>query len=411
MKKTLLLTSLVASMVAIAGTTGSVEGYSENETTYEKGKTIVEGLKEKTKSTFGVKTEVKVKDSGFSFGADLKAKELALFNAATTVDTVLGNVKGNSNVWAKYELPELKGVKSYVKATYETAGKLKGEADASYKVLENITAGVNSETSVDLKDTLVATGITSTHKVYVKGDYSVVKGIEGELGFSHNYDKADKSVQSVFLNAKASYDVMKDLKLTGKVNFKHKINATEVEEDSLLTGDKIKGNYLHSYLVSGVYTGVKATELKLDAFIEHNHIKADEDALNFGFKPEVKYTGVENLVLSSKNVLGGTAEIKADGEVKGYAKLNANAEYTYKATDKVTVKPSLDVTAKFSKIKGANFDAALEITPKVAVEYKPVESLTLSGDVAPVVNFSGDQGEFKYTKTTVKSNFNVKYTW
>lgn len=410
MKKTLLLTSLVASMVAIAGTTGSVEGYSENETTYEKGKTIVEGLKEKTKSTFGVKTEVKVKDSGFSFGADLKAKELALFNAATTVDTVLGNVKGNSNVWAKYELPELKGVKSYVKATYETAGKLKGEADASYKVLENITAGVNSETSVDLKAALVATGITSTHKVYVKGDYSVVKGIEGELGFSHNYDEAKKSVQSVFLNAKASYDVMKDLKLTGKVNFKHKINATEVEEDSLLTGDKIKADYLHSYLVSGVYTGVKATELKLDAFIEHSQ-KTAEGALSFGFKPEVKYTGVENLVLSSKNVLGGTAEIKANGAVKGYAKLNANAEYTYKATDKVTVKPSLDVTAKFSKIQGSNFDAALEITPKVAVEYKPVESLTLSGDVAPVVKFSGTQAKFDYTNTTVKSNFNVKYTW
>ena len=409
MKKTLLLTSLVASMVAIAGTTGSVEGYSENETTYEKGKTIVDGLKT-TKSTFGVKTEVKVKDSGFSFGADLKAKELALFNAATTVDTVLENVKGNSSVWAKYELPELKGVKSYVKAAYETKGTLKGEADASYKVLENITAGVNSETSVDLTDALAKDKITSTHKVYVKGDYSVVKGIEGELGFSHNYDEAKKSVQSVFLNAKASYDVMKDLKLTGKVNFKHKINAQEVEEDSLLTGDKIKANYLHSYLVSGVYTGVKATELKLDAFIEHSQ-KDNEGALSFGFKPEVKYTGVENLVLSSKNVLGGTDEIKDDGKVKGYAKLNANAEYTYKATDKVSVKPSLDVTAKFSGIQGANFSAALEITPKVAVEYKPVESLTLSGDVAPVVNFEGTQAKFEYKNTTVKSNFNVKYTW
>uniref|UniRef100_UPI00288AF814 hypothetical protein n=1 Tax=Sneathia vaginalis TaxID=187101 RepID=UPI00288AF814 len=401
---------LVASMVAMAGTTGSVEGYSENKTTYKKGSDFLTGLKT-TESTFGVKTEVKVKDSGFSFGADLKAKELKLFNTVTA-ETILGNVKGNSNVWAKYELPELKGVKSYVKATYETKGTLKGEADASYKVLENITAGVNSETSVDLTKALEAKNITSTHKVYVKGDYSVVKGIEGELGFIHNYTEPSTSVQSVFLNAKASYDVMKDLKLTGKVNFKHKINATEVEEDSLLTGDKIKGEYLHSYLVSGVYTGVKATELKLDAFIEHNHIKANEDALNFGFKPEVKYTGVENLVLSSKNVLGGTAaEIKANGVVKGYAKLNANAEYTYKATDKVTVKPSLDVTAKFSEIKGTDFKAALEITPKVAVEYKPVESLTLSGDVAPVVKFSGDQNKFDYTETTVKSNFNVKYTW
>ncbi|WP_288777956.1 hypothetical protein [uncultured Sneathia sp.] len=407
MKKTLLLTSLVASMVAMAGTTGSVEGYSENKTTYEKGSDFLTGLKT-TESTFGVKTEVKVKDSGFSFGADLKGKELKVFTGLEAKN-VLTNVKDNSKVWAKYELPELKGVKSYVKAAYETKGTLKGEADASYKVLENITAGVNSETSVDLTKDLEAKNITSTHKVYVKGDYSVVKGIEGELGFSHNYTEASKSVQSVFLNAKASYDVMKDLKLTGKVNFKHKINAKEVEEDSLLTGDKIKADYLHSYLVSGVYTGVKATELKLDAFIEHS--KKNDGTLSFGFKPEVKYTGVENLVLSSKNVLGGTAEIKADGEVKGYAKLNANAEYTYKATDKVSVKPSLDVTAKFSEIKGTEFKAALEITPKVAVEYKPVESLTLSGDVAPVVNFEGNKAKFEYKNTTVKSNFNVKYTW
>ncbi|MBE2989825.1 hypothetical protein IMK14_04140 [Sneathia sp. DSM 16630] len=409
MKKTLLLTSLVASMVAMAGTTGSVEGYSENKTTYEKVSDFLTGLKT-TESTFGVKTEVKVKDSGFSFGADLKGKELKVFTGLEAKN-VLTNVKDNSKVWAKYELPELKGVKSYVKAAYETKGTLKGEADASYKVLENITAGVNSETSVDLTKDLEAKNITSTHKVYVKGDYSVVKGIEGELGFSHNYTEASKSVQSVFLNAKASYDVMKDLKLTGKVNFKHKINAKEVEEDSLLTGDKIKADYLHSYLVSGVYTGVKATELKLDAFIEHNHKAANDDELRFGFKPEVKYTGVENLVLSSKNVLGGTAEIKANGTTKGYAKLNANAEYTYKATDKVSVKPSLDLTAKFSEIEGANFKSELEITPKVAVEYKPVESLTLSGDVAPVVKFSGNQGAFDYAKTTVKSNFNVKYTW
>ena len=400
MKKTLLLTSLVASMVAIAGTTGSVEGYNKNEANFEKGKPATFVAKK-----LGVKTEVKVNGTGFSFGGDFKAEDLPLLSKVKKA-----NYLDHSSVWAKYELPELKGVKSYVKATYETKGTLKGEADASYKVLENITAGVNSETSVDLTKALDATGITSTHKVYVKGDYSVVKGIEGELGFSHNYTEPSTSVKSVFLNAKASYDVMKDLKLTGKVDFKHTFNNSTLNDDSLLTG-KLTGIYRHSYLLSGVYTGVKATELKLDAFIEHNHIADNNDELRFGFKPEVKYTGVENLVLSSKNVLGGTAEIKADSEVKGYAKLNANAEYTYKATDKVSVKPSLDVTAKFSEIKGTNFNAALEITPKVAVEYKPVESLTLSGDVAPVVNFEGNQAKFEYKNTTVKSNFNVKYTW
>ena len=107
MKKTLLLTSLVASMVAMAGTTGSVEGYNENEATFVKG----------AKPTFvakktGVKTEVKVEGTGFSFGGDFKAEDLEL--GKVTRDNYLNH----SSVWAKYELPELtKGLNVYVKGT------------------------------------------------------------------------------------------------------------------------------------------------------------------------------------------------------------------------------------------------------------------------------------------------------
>ncbi|WP_392445436.1 hypothetical protein ACF3OF_06840 [Sneathia vaginalis] len=106
MKKTLLLTSLVASMVAMAGTTGSVEGYNENEATFVKG----------AKPTFiakktGVKTEVKVNGTGFSFGGDFKAEDLELGKVTKA------NYLNHSSVWAKYELPEIKGVKTYVKAT------------------------------------------------------------------------------------------------------------------------------------------------------------------------------------------------------------------------------------------------------------------------------------------------------
>ncbi|WP_277283889.1 hypothetical protein [Sneathia sanguinegens] len=106
MKKTLLLTSLVASMVSIARTTGLVEGYNENEATFVKD----------AKPTFvakktGVKIEVKVNGTGFSFGGDFKAENLELGNVTRA------NYLNHSSVWVKYELPELKGVKSYVKAT------------------------------------------------------------------------------------------------------------------------------------------------------------------------------------------------------------------------------------------------------------------------------------------------------
>ena len=107
MKKTLLLTNLVASMVAMAGTTGSVEAYNENEATFVKG----------AKPTFvakktGVKTEVKVNGTGFSFGGDFKAEDLELGKVTRA------NYLNHSSVWAKYELPELtKGLNVYVKGT------------------------------------------------------------------------------------------------------------------------------------------------------------------------------------------------------------------------------------------------------------------------------------------------------
>ncbi|WP_288771384.1 hypothetical protein [uncultured Sneathia sp.] len=118
MKKTLLLTSLVASMVAMAGTTGSVKSFAESEAKFETRKSVSETDPKKIETEImksykvekiGVETEVKVKESGLSFGGTFQAKDL-----------ILGEVKkvnylNHSSVWSKYELPELSGVKTYVK--------------------------------------------------------------------------------------------------------------------------------------------------------------------------------------------------------------------------------------------------------------------------------------------------------
>ena len=106
MKKTLLLANLIT-VVALASTTGSIEAYNENEATFVKG----------AKPTFvvkktGVKTKVKVKETGFSFGGDFVAKDLEIGKVTKA------NFLNHSNVWAKYELPELtKGLNMYVKAS------------------------------------------------------------------------------------------------------------------------------------------------------------------------------------------------------------------------------------------------------------------------------------------------------
>ena len=142
MKKTLLLTSLVASMVAMAGTTGSVEAYNENEATFVKG----------AKPTFvakktGVKTEVKVEGTGFSFGGEFKAEDLELGKVTKA------NYLNHSSVWAKYELPELtKGLNVYVKGTVspkfaEVLDYTSVPEDAKLK--ENINKILGDETDKD----------------------------------------------------------------------------------------------------------------------------------------------------------------------------------------------------------------------------------------------------------------------
>ncbi len=105
MKKTLLLTSLVASMVEIAGTTGSVKSFAESEAKFETKKSVSNDQKEVETNTtksyevgkIGIETEVKVKGSGLSFGGTFQAEKLSL-DPAPTKDKFLDH----SKVWAKY---------------------------------------------------------------------------------------------------------------------------------------------------------------------------------------------------------------------------------------------------------------------------------------------------------------------
>ncbi|WP_392445782.1 hypothetical protein ACF3OF_02165 [Sneathia vaginalis] len=128
MKKTLLLASLIASVTTFAATTGSVEAYNENEATFVKG----EKPKFVPKKT-GVKTEVKVEGTGFSFGGDFVAKDLELGKITKQ------NLLNHSSIWAKYELPELtEGLNMYVKASVSPkfVGILEEHVDVNKRVDE-----------------------------------------------------------------------------------------------------------------------------------------------------------------------------------------------------------------------------------------------------------------------------------
>lgn len=427
MKKTILLASLIAVASMAAGTTGNVEFFNENKLETTPIKFTAEKL--------GVKTEVKVKDSGLSFGGEFKVKDLGV-PLATAVHE---NLVNNSSIFVKYELPEIKTVNSYVKATVKpnTDNKkfaLELEADANTK-FNNLKIGVNTKTDLkvgELKDT------TSTHKLYVEGEYAPVKDIKAEVAVNHTY--ADAKVNYVSTKFEGAYKEVKDLELKGSINAKVQINGSKLSYKSIMREDdadaetkvdidpKVDGNrYVHSYEFDAKYTGVKDLELNGKLFVQHLHnpgkTPKQDNAISYGTILGVKYTGVKNLTLSGKGVFAGYTDMKdqtvhTDSTHQAYIKLNAGAKYDYKVTDKFTVSPEFNATAVLDNLKGTEANGVVKgktidlvLEPKVSVEYKPTESLEIKGNVAVPVKFSIKAAPFNYETTTLKTSLNVKYTW
>ena len=447
MKKTLLLTSLVASMVAMAGTTGSVEGYNKNEATFENGKDATFVAKET-----GVKTEVKVEGTGFSFGGEFKAENLKLGEDNKE------NLLNHSNVWAKYELPELKGVKSYVQAKVEPkfigadkgSAELEGQVSYKYDVL---TFGLNSKTNFPFVKSAgndnYGKDVKSTHKVFVESEEGkdvFVKGlkdVKANVEVKHDYKKieenhkASEAVDYVSGKASAKYDAVKDLELEGKVSFKKNISAEEIDDYKVLETKLFeKGNarYIHSYELKGTYTGVKHLTLSAKPFVAHvnveNKVTANKlkrvDSVLYGVELGAEYKMLnDKLTLTGKSLLAGrhnkTIDEANQEEAKklvkenlGYFVFDANTKYDYSVTDKFKVSPEANANLVLSVTKLADklvTVPTLTLTPKVSAEYKPTDTLTLKGSVETPVKFKVVGKEFKYTDTQVKTSLNLKYEW
>ncbi|WP_288892347.1 hypothetical protein [uncultured Sneathia sp.] len=490
MKKTLLLTSLVASMVAMAGTTGSVKSYAESEAKFETKKSVSEDQKKVETNTtksykvgkIGVETEVKVKGSGLSFGGTFEAKDLELGGVKKV------NYLNHSSVWAKYELPELKGVNSYVKATvspkfaneekgkedeYKFDGSAELEGQVSYKYGE-FTFGLQSKTNFPFVQKTAnvnyGTDVKSTHKVFVESEKDkdvLVKGlkdVKANVEVKHDYRKIEKghkaseAVDYVSGEVSAKYDAVKDLELEGKVSFKRNIKSGEKIGDYEVLGTKLfkelSARYIHSYELKGTYTGVKHLSLSAKPFVSHINIGKEVTAKNELKREDVVLYGVElgaeykmlndKLTLTGKSLLAGvhdkTIDESAgdDGEklVKenfGHFVFDANAKYDYSVTDKFTVSPEANVNLKLDVFKLGNSLVTLPeltLTPKVSAEYKPTDTLTLTGSVEVPVKFGVVTKSFEktaadadtydstkavngfgYDSTSIKTSLNLKYEW
>lgn len=334
MKKTILLASLVAVASMAAGTTGSVEFFNKNE--HEIKSTTDHAFKVKE---VGVKTKVKVKDTGLSFGGTFQGKDIVLpltkyTSKLNSVDKsgINKEVEGqkylidtffnNSSVFVKYDLPEMNKVNSYVKATLNPkvedrnmglsekekqlsfkAGNVELEGDVNYTFAEDAKIGVNSKTVFPFKgeENNYGAGVVSTHKLYLDAKkLNSFKDNKASIELQHSYDKdSSKAVKYVGLNAETTYAGIDKLDLTGKFNFRYQFNGDSKVKD-LLTGDDVTlllKDYMHSYELDAKYLMMNdKLELTGGAFVQHIY----HNALALKADNLLKGIDIEDLLLTEE---------------------------------------------------------------------------------------------------------------
>lgn len=430
MKKTFMLASLIAMTAVASGTTGKVYLGTGTESKFEK--TIQEHKISESK----IGTEVKVKDTGFSFGGEFKLKDVKGFIAAPSYALATKD----SNVWAKYELPEIKGINSSIKATYKETTKLNLEGDVNYTI-NGVKVGLNSNTTLSLKleeNKKLGEETVSEHKLYVEAkEASVLKDVKANIKLVHTYntiEKNAKAIKNVSGEAEVTYDKVKDLKLTGKINFKRNINSDLKDEYKMLNYKlyaEAPIRYMHSYELNAEYTGIKHLTIMAKPFVAHfNGYKISEDekknVIVYGSEFGAEYKMLnDKLTLTGKTLLAGrTSDVKFVSKIddvkdrikltQGIFVFDVNVKYNYDVTNKFKVSPEANAYVSlvtYMQGKKRIVTPNLTLTPKVNAEYKPIENLTLKGGVELPIEFGNVNSKFDYKSTTIKTSLNVEYKW
>ncbi|MDU7497255.1 hypothetical protein [Sneathia sanguinegens] len=458
MKKTLILTSLIATMTAFAATKGNVEFFNENE--FDNTKFQIKKL--------GVKSDIEIKNLGLSFGGEIKAEDL-IYNNKDGIDLKLTTKKfaDKSSVYVKYQLPDFKGLKTFVKGTfdpelennYALKGKTKLEANVEYK-LKDINLGFDSETEFPFKaeTNKYKESAMSTQKVYAKGDISKVKGIDAELALNHSY----VDVKKISGKGKLSYSPINKLELTANAQFLAAIKANELDYKDTFLGNKDlyekadvdanakpdrtdygkndlketdgSGRYAHAYSLEAKYTGFDHLTLTGAGYLNLMHTATQVSIVpSVDFKVEYKALN-DKLALEAKTTLGGYIS-KFNKFRTLLLALDTKVGYTFDINNKLSITPELGIYTKHGFNTTLNYTnknthepteprklhnnkalSFLTIGPKVNLNYKPITDLTFTASVEVPVNFEGYNvtdatHNFKYKSFSVKPNLNLKYEW
>ena len=380
MKKTLLLLSLVSSLSSLAATSGWIE------TKQEVGNKLYTGF-DATKTNFEtvIKGEIKVNDVNLKAGGEFKLK-------GNTTDYKLN--KGDSKIWAEYQLPDIQEVGSKIRV----------------------------ETKLDLEMKVQAEVFTTVEKVdyYAKAWYEgeklfkTPKKAQGEVGFTHKgiegfeyigakvfgglTDIAGNKTDNyeVIAEAYGQYTGVKDFKLkfVGKGIYKHTKEAA-----------KIKHGYELQVKATPEYSKNNVSFIAEDSEIFYN---ITGKYFKLVLKPEVKYTGIANTTLGTK--VESLYEFETDKTKNWNVKPILFAEYRYMATDKLAIIPKGSIDLLINK--DVKTVVPTTVTPSLKLEYKPVSGVTfVAGAELPVTyNFKKDMQKTDI-EVNAKGQLQVKYEW
>ena len=137
----------------------------------------------------------------------------------------------------------------------------------------------------------------------------------------------------------------------------------------------------------------------------------DDVVYGTSLKAEYKMLN-DKLTLTGKSLLSGYSAFSNNENLynNGIILFNTNVKYDYNVSDKFTVSPEADAKLDLL-IRDQQAEPLLTLTPKVAVECKPTDSLTLKGSVAAPIKFYEYNGPFGYQEAQLKTSLNLKYEW
>ncbi|WP_288847703.1 hypothetical protein [uncultured Sneathia sp.] len=431
MKKTLLLASLITT-VSMAST-GFVESNFKGDLNFTKADdmTVLTGNLDELSH----KGEVKV--NKLTLGAVLKNKDIKEISKVKPLTTEMytENLLDNSSVYAKYELPEFSGIKSYVKGTLNPKaptedgkhnfkkGNVELEGQLAHSFSNGVEVSLTSKTKFpfEKKDGEYGKAASSEHtlklgakklnnfedleasltighvyakdgfrkaELNAKGTYVGLKDtkLNGEFNFIDEKEddgKKDKNM-AVSLKAGANYKGVKDLELDGKFNFKYQVKGTSKVKDIITDSDIVlnKDAYAHSYELDAKYTGVKDLELTAGAFVQHIHF--DEGGISNYISSPAEYLYTQGIMSGDKdfiaNKLSSLANAKKELEnaKKELENLSDADKEEYKNAEKEYKKLVEDKKASLNKSLSAaqkNFNNETDATRK-AIAQKSYEMHT-----------------------------------